>query len=205
MPIIIDEMKNGWTERIKELEDENKRLREALKYIAFTTPGPTMKTHSEAAEQALSVILSERDKEEIVRFVKPDAQAVERERDQWRDLCARQGMQLKNVERENGELKAEKIRIEKVMQLGCQDSESVCPYWQTVKDWEKECESLELKITNLQAALSAAQGEVERLRELVDGARVIVEVFQWSTPAQERWREEWLKKAAKAMKEASDE
>ena len=203
MPIIIDEMKNGWTERIKELEDENKRLREALKYIAFTTPGPTMKTHSEAAEQALSVILSERDKEEIVRFVKPDAQAVERERDQWRDLCARQGMQLKNVERENGELKAEKIRIEKVMQLGCQDSESVCPYWQTVKDWEKECESLELKITNLQAALSAAQGEVERLRELVDGARVIVEVFQWSTPAQERWREEWLKKAAKAMKEAS--
>ena len=74
-------MENGWTERIeeltksrdhwkrewrllnaglnmaedkiKELEAENKRLREALKYIAFTTPGPTMKTHSEAAEQAL--------------------------------------------------------------------------------------------------------------------------------------------------------
>jgi uncharacterized protein involved in exopolysaccharide biosynthesis len=39
--------------RIKELEAENKRLREALKYIAFTTPGPTMKTHSEAADQAL--------------------------------------------------------------------------------------------------------------------------------------------------------
>jgi len=115
-----------------------------------------------------SVILSERDKEEIVRFVKPDAQAVERERDQWRDLCARQGMQLKNVERENGELKAEKIRIEKVMQLGCQDSESVCPYWQTVKDWEKECESLELKITNLQAALAAAQGDNGKLREVIE-------------------------------------
>ena len=39
--------------RIEELEAENKRLREALKYIAFTTPGPTMKTHSEAADQAL--------------------------------------------------------------------------------------------------------------------------------------------------------
>ena len=201
----VSEMHDALIKEYNEVRAENRRLREALKYIAFTTPGPTMKTHSEAAEQALSVILSERDKEEIVRFVKPDAQAVERERDQWRDLCARQGMQLKNVERENGELKAEKIRIEKVMQLGCQDSESVCPYWQTVKDWEKECESLELKITNLQAALSAAQGEVERLRELVDGARVIVEVFQWSTPAQERWREEWLKKAAKALKEASDE
>ena len=53
MPIIIDEMKNGWTERIEELEAENRRLREALRYIAFTTPGPTMKTHSEAAEQSL--------------------------------------------------------------------------------------------------------------------------------------------------------
>ena len=39
--------------RIKALEAENERLMEALKYIAFTTPGPTMKTHSEAAEQAL--------------------------------------------------------------------------------------------------------------------------------------------------------
>jgi cell shape-determining protein MreC len=39
--------------KIAELEAENKRLREALKYIAFTTPGPTMKTHSEAAEQAM--------------------------------------------------------------------------------------------------------------------------------------------------------
>ena len=46
-------MENEWTKRIMELEDENKRLREALKYIAFTTPGPTMKTHSEAAEQSL--------------------------------------------------------------------------------------------------------------------------------------------------------
>jgi len=35
------------------LEAENRRLREALRYIAFTTPGPTMKTHSEAAEQSL--------------------------------------------------------------------------------------------------------------------------------------------------------
>jgi len=110
---------------------------------------------------------------------------------------------LKNVERENGELKAEKIRIEKVMQLGCQDSESVCPYWQTVKDWEKECESLELKITNLQAALSAAQGVVERLRELVDGATEVVEISNFTFPAQREWKAAWLKKAAKAMKEAS--
>ena len=53
--------------------------------------------------------------------------------------------------------------------------------------------------------IAKLKAENKRLRELVDGARVIVEVFQWSTPAQERWREEWLKKAAKALKEASNE
>ncbi len=55
----------------------------------------------------------------------------------------------------------------------------------------------------LTAERDKLEAENKRLMELVDGARVIVEVFQWSTPAQERWREEWLKKAAKAMKEAS--
>ena len=87
------------------------------------------------------------------------------------------------------EARREVERIKKVLELGCQDSESVCPYWINMKDFEKENEHLE--------------AENKRLRELVDGARVIVEVFQWSTPAQERWREEWLKKAAKALKEAS--
>ena len=53
--------------------------------------------------------------------------------------------------------------------------------------------------------IAKLKAENKRLRELVDGARVIVEVFQWSTPAQERWREEWLKKAAKVLREASDE
>ena len=51
--------------------------------------------------------------------------------------------------------------------------------------------------------IAKLKAENKRLRELVDGARLIVEVFQWSTPAQERWREEWLKKAAKALKEVS--
>jgi len=57
----------------------------------------------------------------------------------------------------------------------------------------------------LTAERDKLEAENKRLRELVDGARVIVEVFQWSTPAQERWREEWLKKAAKVLREASDE
>jgi len=63
----------------------------------------------------------------------------------------------------------------------------------------------EAERTDDRAKIEELKKENKRLRELVDGARVIVEVFQWSTPAQERWREEWLKKAAKAMKEASHE
>ena len=45
--------------------------------------------------------------------------------------------------------------------------------------------------------------ENKRLRELVDGAREVVEVFQFYTPAGEAWRDEWLAKAQQALKEAS--
>jgi hypothetical protein len=81
--------------------------------------------------------------------------------------------------------------------------------WNASERYAKHCVTT---IEETEAALAAAQEKVKeleaenkRLRKLVDGARVIVEVFQWSTPAQERWREEWLKKAAKAMEEASHE
>jgi hypothetical protein len=63
-----------------------------------------------------SVILSERDKEEIVRFVKPDAEAVERERD-----SADERARMLNFQKEK-----------------------------------------------LEAALAAAQGEVERMREVIE-------------------------------------
>jgi|GEM_PF-7130310 len=49
----VSEMHDALIKEYNEGRAENKRLREALKYIAFTTPGPTMKTHSEAAEQSL--------------------------------------------------------------------------------------------------------------------------------------------------------
>lgn len=47
--------------------------------------------------------------------------------------------------------------------------------------------------------------ENERLRELVDGATEAVEISNFTFPAQREWKAAWLKKAAKAMKEASDE
>jgi hypothetical protein len=63
-----------------------------------------------------SVILSERDKEEIVRFVKPDAETVERERD-----SADERARMLNFQKEK-----------------------------------------------LESALAAAQGEVERMREVIE-------------------------------------
>ena len=47
--------------------------------------------------------------------------------------------------------------------------------------------------------------ENRRLRELVDGATVAVELFKDTAPAQKKWREEWLNKAREALKEASHE
>ena len=46
------------------------------------------------------------------------------------------------------------------------------------------------------------EAENKRLRELVDGATEVVEVFQYYTPAGEAWRTEWLAKAREALKEA---
>lgn len=49
------------------------------------------------------------------------------------------------------------------------------------------------------------EAENKRLRELVDGAKEIVEIANCTSPAQREWKAAWLKKAAKALKEASHE
>ena len=76
-------------------------------------------------------------------------------------------------------------------------------YTDHIAETRKLIDTYDLLISQEDKKIAELEAENKRLRELVDGARVIIEVFQWSTPAQERWREEWLKKAAKAMKEAS--
>lgn len=43
--------------------------------------------------------------------------------------------------------------------------------------------------------------ENRRLRELVDGATEVVEISNFTFPAQREWKAAWLKKAAKAMKQ----
>lgn len=52
------------------------------------------------------------------------------------------------------------------------------------------------------AKIEELKKENRRLRELVDGATVAVELFKDTAPAQKKWREEWLNKAREALKEA---
>lgn len=92
-----------------------------------------------------SVILSERDKEEIVRFVNPDAEAVERE---------------------NGELKEvleDKHRLTKEIDIivngkDAAEQASLCDI----------AAQLRKLLPEKEAALTAAQGEVEWLRKLMN-------------------------------------
>ena len=53
--------------------------------------------------------------------------------------------------------------------------------------------------------IAKLKAENKRLRELVDGATEVVEISNFTFPAQREWKAAWLKKAAKAMKEASHE
>ena len=53
--------------------------------------------------------------------------------------------------------------------------------------------------------IKVLEAENKRLRELVDGATEVVEISNFTFPAQREWKAAWLKKAAKAMKEASHE
>jgi hypothetical protein len=53
--------------------------------------------------------------------------------------------------------------------------------------------------------IAKLKAENKRLRELVDGATEVVEISNFTFPAQREWKAAWLKKAAKALKEASHE
>ena len=53
------------------------------------------------------------------------------------------------------------------------------------------------------ARIKELEAENKRLRELVDGATEVVEIFPCTSPAQERWKTEWMQKAREALKEAS--
>ena len=66
-----------------------------------------------------------------------------------------------------------------------------------------ENDALTAERDKLKARVAELEAENKRLRELVDGATEVVEISNFTFPAQREWKAAWLKKAAKAMKEAS--
>jgi len=137
MPIIIDEMKNGWTERIKELEDENKRLQK------MNPCGHT------GFESAPCDICGYPDPRKLIARLKD-----ERDADRRREYGYSQ---------------------------------------QTVDALTLERDKLTKRVAELEA-------KNKRLRELVDGAKEIVEIANCTSPAQCKWKIEWMQKAREALK-----
>ena len=110
-----------------------------------------------------------------------------------------------NMERWTPKLKQEQCLPGFTLRMWTDKDGEYVLYTDHIAETRKLIDTYDLLISQEDKKIAELEAENKRLRELVDGARVIVEVFQWSTPAQERWREEWLKKAAKAMKEGSHE
>ena len=67
---------------------------------------------------------------------------------------------------------------------------------------DRVSEEYEAERADDRAKIEELKKENRRLRELVDGATVAVELFKDTAPAQKKWREEWLNKAREALKEA---
>lgn len=63
------------------------------------------------------------------------------------------------------------------------------------------------RVKELEAALAAKEAELAKARDkitsllsLVDGAKSIVEIYKAHSPAQIRWKSDWLNKAREALK-----
>ena len=79
-------------------------------------------------------------------------------------------------------------------------------------DYETTCDNIKIwvyehkkKVRAIDKRIEELEAENKRLRELVDGATEVVEISNFTFPAQREWKAAWLKKAAKALKEASHE
>ena len=70
-------------------------------------------------------------------------------------------------------------------------------------DWKARYQSVSEMHDALIKEYNEGRAENKRLRELVDGAQEVVEISNFTFPAQREWKAAWLKKAAKALKEAS--
>lgn len=177
-------MENEWTKRIKELEDEVAKL--------IADRDADRKREYGYSQQTIDTLTAERDK-------------LTAERSDWKARYQSVSEMHDALIKEYNEVRAENKRLAGELAKWTRKHDDADLQGMKKQADQPSLAAKQAYINALVYYLRHAEDENKRLRELVDGARVIVEVFQWSTPAQERWREEWLKKAAKALKEASHE
>lgn len=168
-------MENGWTKRIEALEAEIKRL---------------------ARDNKVCVELNDKLVAEIARL--EDRVSAEYEAERADDRARIKGLEAErdaDRKREYGysqqtvdalTLERDKLRAER-------------------NDWKARYQSVAEMHDALIAEFNEMRAENKRLRELVDGATEVVEISNFTFPAQREWKAAWLKKAAKVLREASDE
>ncbi|MDX9821095.1 MAG: hypothetical protein RBT20_04115 [Syntrophales bacterium] len=189
-------MKNGWTKRIEELEESrNNWKREWSLLNAALNMAEDRIKELEAerdadrkreygySQQTVDALTAERDK--LTARVKE----LEESRDSWKREWRLSNAGLDMAEKRIAELEAENMRLQLMNPCKHTGFEAapcdVCGYPDPRK------------------LIAKLKAENKRLRELVDGATEVVEISNFTFPAQREWKAAWLKKAAKAMKEAS--
>ena len=66
--------------------------------------------------------------------------------------------------------------------------------------WEDQAGSFEAQLMGANKELAQAREKIDILLSLVDGAKGLVELFETVTPAQRKWKDNWLRKAWEALK-----
>jgi len=66
--------------------------------------------------------------------------------------------------------------------------------------WEDQAGSFEAQLMGANKELVQAREKIDLLKSLIDGAKDLVELFETVTPAQRKWKDNWLRKAWEALK-----
>jgi len=66
--------------------------------------------------------------------------------------------------------------------------------------WEDQAGSFEAQLMGANKELVQAREKIDLLKSLIDGAKDLVELFETVTPAQRKWKDNWLNKAREALK-----
>ena len=168
-------MENGWTKRIEELEAEVAKL--------TAERDADRRREYGYSQQTVGALTLERDK-------------LTAERNDWKARYQSVAEMHDALIAEFNEMRAENKRLAALNDMFPQE---------IARLEDRVSAEYEAERTDDRARIKELEAENKRLRELVDGATEVVEIFPCTSPAQERWKTEWMQKAREAMKEASHE